>query len=160
VETRWSIDLRALECFFISAQPKKAAAQATVSPSAGKPTSSGDIVSRCEAGQPARLSCATKEALVRHLSKEDFVLQVDRKPRAIRYFDIDANLPLTLGLLVDTSLSQQGVIDEERSASGTFLDQRMKSGKDQAFIVRLLMRRSIGRRGEVASIPSLLHLKC
>jgi VWFA-related protein len=77
-----------------------------------------------------------KGALVRNLTKEDFVLQVDGKPQTIRYFDIDANLPLTLGLLVDTSMSQRAVIDEERSASGTFLDEMMKSDKDEAFIVQ------------------------
>jgi len=77
-----------------------------------------------------------KGALVRNLTKEDFVLQVDGKPQTIRYFDIDSNLPLTLGLLIDTSMSQRAVIDEERSASGTFLDEMMKSDKDRAFIVQ------------------------
>jgi VWFA-related protein len=77
-----------------------------------------------------------KGALVQNLTKDDFTLQVDGHPQTIRYFDIDANLPLTLGLLVDTSLSQRDVIDEERSASGVFLDQMLKTPKDQAFIVQ------------------------
>ncbi len=77
-----------------------------------------------------------KGALVQNLTKDDFTLQVDGHPQTIRYFDIDANLPLTLGLLVDTSLSQRGVIDEERTASGIFLDQMLKAPKDQAFIVQ------------------------
>src|SRR3954468_20903407 len=50
-----------------------------------------------------------KGALVRDLTKTDFSLQVDGHPQAIRYFDIDSNLPLILGLLVDTSLSQRSV---------------------------------------------------
>ena len=62
-----------------------------------------------------------KGTLVQNLTKDDFTLQVDGHPQTIRYFDIDANLPLTLGLLVDTSLSQRDVIDEERTASGIFL---------------------------------------
>jgi len=41
-----------------------------------------------------------------------------------------------LGLLVDTSMSQHQVIDEERTASGAFLDQMLKPAKDQAFIVQ------------------------
>src|ERR1700738_2547447 len=49
-----------------------------------------------------------KGALVQNLTKDDFVLKVDGHPQAIRYFDLDANLPLTLGLLVDTSQSQRG----------------------------------------------------
>ncbi len=77
-----------------------------------------------------------KGALVQSLTKDDFTLQVDGHPQTIRYFDIDANLPLTLGLLVDTSLSQRDVIDEERTASGIFLDQMLKTPKDQAFIVQ------------------------
>ncbi len=77
-----------------------------------------------------------KGALVQNLTKDDFTLQVDNHPQTIRYFDIDANLPLTLGLLVDTSLSQRNVIDEERTASGIFLDQMLRTPKDQAFIVQ------------------------
>jgi VWFA-related protein len=77
-----------------------------------------------------------KGALVQNLTKDDFTLQVDGHPQTIRYFDIDANLPLTLGLLVDTSMSQRDVIDEERTASGIFLDQMLKTPKDQAFIVQ------------------------
>ncbi len=77
-----------------------------------------------------------KGALVQNLTKDDFILQVDGHPQTIRYFDIDANLPLTLGLLVDTSLSQRDVIDEERTASGTFLDQMLTTPKDQAFVIQ------------------------
>ncbi|WP_433965779.1 VWA domain-containing protein [Tunturiibacter gelidiferens] len=61
---------------------------------------------------------------------------MDSKPETIRYFDKDTNLPLTLGLLVDTSQSQRNVLDEERTASSTFLDQMLTKPKDQAFIVQ------------------------
>ncbi|WP_035347905.1 VWA domain-containing protein [Edaphobacter aggregans] len=77
-----------------------------------------------------------KGTLVQNLNKDDFSLQVDGKPQTIRYFDIDRNLPLTLGLLVDTSLSQRQVIDEERTASSAFLDQMLNAAKDQAFVVQ------------------------
>jgi VWFA-related protein len=77
-----------------------------------------------------------KGALVQNLTKDDFVLEVDGKPQSIRYFDKDTNLPLTLGLLVDTSLSQREVIDEERAASSVFLDQMLTTPKDKAFIVQ------------------------
>jgi hypothetical protein len=77
-----------------------------------------------------------KGALIQNLTKDDFVLQVDGKPQTIRYFDKDTNLPLTLGLLVDTSASQRDVIDEERSASSTFLDQMLTTPKDKAFIMQ------------------------
>ena len=77
-----------------------------------------------------------KGALIQNLTKDDFILQVDGKPQTIRYFDKDTNLPLTLGLLVDTSFSQREVIDDERTASSTFLDQMLTTPKDKAFIMQ------------------------
>jgi VWFA-related protein len=73
--------------------------------------------------------------IVRNLTKDDFVLEEDGRPQAIKYFSQEANLPLTLGLLVDTSLSQRNVLDEERNASRSFLDQMLSQEKDKAFIV-------------------------
>jgi VWFA-related protein len=73
--------------------------------------------------------------IVRNLTKDDFVLEEDGRPQAIKYFSQEANLPLTLGLLVDTSLSQRNVLDEERNASRSFLDQMLVQEKDKAFIV-------------------------
>jgi VWFA-related protein len=75
-------------------------------------------------------------ALVQNLTKDDFSLQVDGHPQVIRYFDKDTNLPLTLGLLVDTSPSQRNVIDDERAASFTFLDQMLTTEKDKAFVIQ------------------------
>src|SRR5579862_9001983 len=77
-----------------------------------------------------------KGALVQNLTKDDIVLQVDGKSQSIRYFDKDTNLPLTLGLLVDTSMSQRDVIDEERTASSTFLDQMLTTPRDKAFVMQ------------------------
>src|SRR3979490_1218970 len=76
-----------------------------------------------------------KGALIQNLTKDDFILQVDSKPQTIRYFEKDTNLPLTLGLLVDTSLSQREVIDEERTASSTFLDQMLTTPKEKPSII-------------------------
>jgi VWFA-related protein len=81
-----------------------------------------------------------KGALIQTLTKEDFVLKVDDKPQTIRYFDLDSNLPLTLGLLVDTSGSVRNVLDEERTASSTFLDTMLTAppnrDPDKAFIIQ------------------------
>jgi len=73
--------------------------------------------------------------IVSDLNKEDFVLQEDGRPQAIRYFSHEKGLPLTLGLLVDTSRSQRTVIDAERSASYTFFEHVLREDKDQAFVV-------------------------
>ncbi len=63
-----------------------------------------------------------KGAIVSTLTRSDFTLSVDGHAQTIRYFDRDQNLPLTIGLLVDTSQSQRSVLDEERTASSDFLD--------------------------------------
>ncbi len=80
-------------------------------------------------------------ALVQTLTKDDFVLDVDHHPQVIRYFDQDANLPLSLGLLVDTSGSMRNKLDEERTASSAFLDSMLKNNRpgipnDKAFIIQ------------------------
>ena len=80
-------------------------------------------------------------ALVQSLGKDDFALKVDGKAQTIRYFDHDTDVPLTLGLLVDTSQSQRTVIDSERSASATFLDKMLTPASanrvsDKAFVVQ------------------------
>ena len=69
------------------------------------------------------------------LAKDDFIMTEDGRPQTIRYFTKESDLPLTLGLLVDTSLSQRRVLDQERSASHGFLDQMLRVDKDQAFII-------------------------
>src|SRR5438067_1169941 len=77
-----------------------------------------------------------KGRLTLNLNKSDFSLNVDGKPQTIRYFDLDTDLPLTLGLLVDTSGSVRNSLDEERSASTTFLDQILTGKDDKAFVIQ------------------------
>jgi hypothetical protein len=45
----------------------------------------------------------------------------------ITYFSRESDLPLMIGLLVDTSRSQTGVLEPEREASHTFFDQGFTS---------------------------------
>lgn len=73
--------------------------------------------------------------IVNNLTKDDFVVAEDSRPQTIHYFVKESDLPLTLGLLVDTSMSQRRVLDQERSASHGFLDQMMRADKDKAFII-------------------------
>jgi len=73
--------------------------------------------------------------IINNLSQDDFALDEDGRPQTIKYFSRETDLPLTLGLLVDTSLSQRRVLDKERSASGTFVDQVLREDKDKAFLI-------------------------
>jgi VWFA-related protein len=76
-----------------------------------------------------------KGKLIPDLNQQDFVLEEDGKTQTITHFVRNSDLPLTLGLLVDTSLSQRNVLDDERSASYKFLDQMLREGKDEAFVI-------------------------
>jgi VWFA-related protein len=73
--------------------------------------------------------------IVTNLTKDDFVLEEDGRPQTLRYFSQDNNLPLTLGLLVDTSMSQRRVLGQERTASSSFIDQMLRPEKDKAFLI-------------------------
>jgi VWFA-related protein len=73
--------------------------------------------------------------IVNNLTQADFKLEQDGHPQTIRYFSKDTDLPLTLGLLVDTSMSQRRLIDQERTASYHFLDDVMRADKDKAFVI-------------------------
>jgi VWFA-related protein len=69
-----------------------------------------------------------------NLTKDDFAVDEDGRPQTISYFARENDLPLTTGLLVDTSLSQRRVLDQEVDASYTFLDHVLRD-KDKAFII-------------------------
>jgi VWFA-related protein len=69
------------------------------------------------------------------LGKDDFDLAEDGRPQKILYFSRDTDLPLTLGLLVDTSLSQRDVLSDERRSSYRFLETVLREDKDHAFVI-------------------------
>ena len=77
--------------------------------------------------------------IIRDLSEDDFRLAEDGHPQKIRYFSRQTDLPLTLGLMVDTSMSQEKVMDAERGASLRFLDQALRENKDHVFIMQFDM---------------------
>jgi VWFA-related protein len=77
-----------------------------------------------------------KGRIVNDLSKDEFILEEDGKPQQIQYFSRQTDLPLILGLLVDTSLSQRSLIEEERSASAQFFNQVLRSDRDLAFLIK------------------------
>jgi VWFA-related protein len=73
--------------------------------------------------------------IVQNLKQDDFTLQEDGRAQTIRYFSKETDLPLTLGLLIDTSMSQRRVLGQERTASYRFLDQVLREDKDMAFVL-------------------------
>ena len=80
-----------------------------------------------------------KNEIVRDLTKDDFTLTENGRPQTIRYFSKESELPLTVGLMIDTSMSQQKVLESERTASFRFLDQVLRESKDKLFVMQFDM---------------------
>ena len=75
-----------------------------------------------------------KGGLIPDQKKEDFELSEDGKPQTIKYFTAESNLPLTLGILIDTSGSQMRVLEMEKEVGGAFLNEILRD-KDEAFVI-------------------------
>ena len=75
-----------------------------------------------------------KGGLVADLAKDDFNVLEDGKPQTIKYFAAESDLPLTLGILIDASASQERVLDMEKQVGGAFLSQILRD-KDLAFVM-------------------------
>ena len=82
-----------------------------------------------------------KGALVTSLKISDFALTEDGRPQTIKSFTRESNLPFRLGLLVDTSRSVSGAMENERKAAGKFVDLMLPADpktatqKDEAFLI-------------------------
>jgi len=93
-------------------------------------------------------------ALIGGLEKADFHLFEDAKEQEIKYFTRETDLPLTIGLLVDVSGSQERLIDTEHRAASAFFRSVLRP-KDLAFLI------SFGKDSELlqdsTSSPTLLE---
>jgi VWFA-related protein len=72
--------------------------------------------------------------LIPNLNKGDFDIAEDGTPQTIKYFAAESNLPLTLGIMIDSSGSQRNVLDMEKEVGGAFLKQIL-TDKDEAFVI-------------------------
>lgn len=72
--------------------------------------------------------------LVGNLNKDDFTLFENGQKQEIKYFTRETDLPLTIGLLVDVSRSQERLIETEKQASYQFFSEVLRP-KDQAFLI-------------------------
>jgi len=79
-------------------------------------------------------SARDKNGFVAGLNKEDCQLYEDNKPQVIKNLTQEKNLPLTIGILLDTSGSQQSVLPLEQESGGRFLKEVL-TPKDEAFLI-------------------------
>src|SRR5215469_5298813 len=73
-------------------------------------------------------------ALIPNLTKTDFDIAEDGKPQTIKYFTAESNLPLTIGMMIDSSGSQRNVIEMEKEVGAAFLHQIL-TDKDEAYVI-------------------------
>ncbi len=78
---------------------------------------------------------AKSGALIGTLEQRDFKIFEDGKEQQIRNFTRETDLPLTIGLLVDTSGSQERLIEDEKRAAYQFF-QKVLRPKDVAFLMQ------------------------
>ena len=72
--------------------------------------------------------------LIPNLTKDNFQIYEDGKQQTIKRFSREADQPLTLGLLIDISASQERLIDIEREAAAQFFSSVIRP-KDEAFLI-------------------------
>jgi VWFA-related protein len=116
-------------------QPPPPQSQPTPQSAAQTPQSTSKISTEVKFVTVYATVCDKHGKIVANLNQTDFALDEDGRPQTIRYFVRESDLPLTLGLLVDTSRSQRRVLDQEKSASYTFFDSTLRQDKDKAFLI-------------------------
>jgi VWFA-related protein len=75
-----------------------------------------------------------KQGFITNLARTDCALTEDKTPQTIKAFTQEKKLPLTIGIMLDTSGSQQNVLPLEQQAAAEFLRDVLKT-KDEAFLI-------------------------
>jgi len=76
-----------------------------------------------------------KNRLVLNVTKDDVRVAEDNKPQSVRFFSRESDLPLRIGVLIDTSNSVRDRLRFEQEAAVDFLTTTLRPGKDQALVV-------------------------
>lgn len=76
-----------------------------------------------------------KSRLVLDLTKDDFRVLENHQAQAVRFFSRETDLPLRIGVLIDTSNSIRDRLHFEQEAAIDFLQETLRPGKDLAFVV-------------------------
>src|ERR1700736_4858888 len=76
-----------------------------------------------------------RNKLVPDLEKDNFKIFDDKTPQSIRYFSRQTDLPLRIGLLMDTSNSIRDRLKFEQDAATSFLFSVLRHNRDPAFVM-------------------------
>ena len=131
--------------FVVCALIGSLAAQESVrtSPPATAPVPTDNIKVRVDLVNVLMMVTNKKNRLEIGMGKEDFRVFEDNKPQTIRYFSRETDLPLRIGVLVDTSSSIRDRLRFEQEAAIDFLSTTLRPGKDAAFVVAFDVRTQV-----------------
>src|SRR5258708_2540606 len=112
-------------------------------PSAPPPPASQEEVQKSQTVIPVSVNLVDvlftvldrRNKLVPSLDKPDFKVLDDNNAQEIRYFSRQSDLPLRIGMLLDTSNSIRDRIKFEQDAANNFLFSVLRRGKDEAFVM-------------------------
>jgi VWFA-related protein len=79
-------------------------------------------------------SARDKNGFITNLKKDDCTIYENKEPQTIKNFTQEKNLPLTIGILLDTSGSQMNVLPLEQTSGAEFLKDVL-TPKDEAFLI-------------------------
>jgi VWFA-related protein len=107
-----------------------------VAPKEESPQDSDDVV-RVETNLTSIFFTAadSNKRFINTLKKEDIRILEDGEPQEISTFQQNLELPLSIAILIDTSISEQRTLPDEKSAARSFIEAVMRPGKDEAAIV-------------------------
>jgi VWFA-related protein len=112
-------------------------------PPAPPPPASQEPVQQSQTVIPVRVNLVDvlftvldrRNKLVPTLEKQDFKVLDDNVGQDIRYFSRQSDLPLRIGMMLDTSNSIRDRIKFEQDAANNFLFSVLRRGKDEAFVM-------------------------
>ncbi len=127
------------------AQQKRGTTEPAAQPTPEQPATSGQDGVELQEDEVVRVDTDLTNVLftaidknrrfVSTLRKEDIRISEDGRPQEIFTFQTQADLPLTLAILIDTSASQERTLPEEKAAARAFIDSILRQGKDEAAVV-------------------------
>lgn len=92
---------------------------------------------------------------VKNLAREDFTVSLEGKAQSLDRATYATDVPLLLGLVIDTSGSMEPIMTDTKQAAAQFLSQTLEDG-DQAFLVDFSTKPRLRHR-PTASVGDLLN---
>jgi Ca-activated chloride channel family protein len=102
-----------------------------------EPTQDSDEVVRVETNLTSIFFTAadSNKRFIGDLKKEDVRILEDGQPQEIFTFQQNIDLPLSIAILLDTSISEQRTLPDEKAAARSFLEAVLRPQTDEAAII-------------------------